>query len=49
MTTCLVIVFCNLGVTQGENVSPFLFSMYLNDIKEYFMIKGDFTIELKIN
>lgn len=28
--------FCNLGVRQGENLSPFLFSMYINDI-EIFM------------
>ena len=25
---------CNLGVRQGESLSPFLFSMYLNDIEE---------------
>ena len=31
---------CSLGVCQGESVSPFLFSMYLNDIEEHFMLKG---------
>ena len=25
---------CNLGVRQGESLSPFLFTMYLNDIEE---------------
>ena len=31
---------CTLGVRQGECLSPFLFSMYLNDIEEYFMTNG---------
>ena len=29
-----------LGVRQGECLSPFLFSMYLNDIEEEFYLKG---------
>ena len=29
-----------LGVRQGESLSPFLFSMYLNDIEEFFMTNG---------
>ena len=32
---------CYLGVRQGECLSPFLFSMYLNDIEETF-IRGKF-------
>ena len=28
---------CYLGVRQGEYLSPFLFSMYLNDIEETFV------------
>jgi len=31
---------CFLGVRQGESLSPFLFSMYLNDIEEHFSLNG---------
>lgn len=33
---------CNIGVRQGENLSPFLFSLYLNDLEE-FMSANDIT------
>ena len=31
---------CYLGVRQGESLSPFLFSMYLNDIEDEFYLHG---------
>ena len=32
--------YCDLGVRQGECLSPFLFSMFLNDIEEQFILKS---------
>ena len=31
---------CYLAVRQGESLSPFLFSMYLNDIEDEFYLLG---------
>lgn len=28
---------CDVGVKQGENLSPFLFSLYLNDLEDFFI------------
>ena len=35
-----------LGVRQGESLFPFLFSMYLNDIEEHFILNGFEGIDL---
>jgi len=35
-----------LWVRQGESLSPFLFSMYLNGIEEHFILNGFEGIDL---
>ena len=36
---------CNIGVRQGENLSPFLFSLYLNDLQTFLSTKNIKGIE----
>ena len=31
---------CNVGVRQGENLSPVLFSLYLNDLEEFLKVNN---------
>ena len=31
---------CNIGVRQGENISPFLFSLYINDLEKFLLNKN---------
>jgi len=35
-----VVILAVLVVRQGESLSPFLFSMYLNDIEKQFILNG---------
>ena len=40
--------FCSLRVRQGECLSPPLFSLYLNDIEEQFMVSGFEGLDLNM-
>ena len=40
---------CENGVRQGENLSPILFSMFLNDMQSYIESNGGIGIELSDN
>lgn len=31
---------CNMGVRQGENLSPYLFSLYINNLENYLKQNG---------
>ena len=41
--------YCEKGVRQGENMSPLLFSLYLNDLETYLCHNGCDSLNININ
>ncbi len=39
---------CNIGVRQGECISPVLFNLYINDIEQYFRDRGHEGMDFEI-
>ena len=41
----LIFFSCLTGVRQGENLFPFLFSVFLNDLEDYFKTLNGVSLE----
>ena len=40
---------CHQGLTQGEHLSPIIFSLYLNDLENYLSVNGASCLEINVN
>ncbi len=37
---------CSVGVRQGENLSPLLFSIFLNDLEQFLVMRGNSSVTI---